>query len=70
MNINYNANAILEAEMIDGKETITVACENCGDVWKLEDSDIFLKSLEDGNVILKSWPYFECPHCGHWIPLF
>lgn len=60
MNINYNADAILEAETVDGKETVVVLCEKCGDVWQ----------LEDGDVILEPWPRFECPHCGHWIPLF
>ena len=60
MNINRGADAVLEVETLDGKETIRVICENCGDVWE----------LEDGDVVLEPWPRFECPHCGNWIPLF
>ena len=60
MKVNYNADAILEVEMVNGKEVITVACGNCGDVWE----------LENGDIILEPWPRFECPHCRHWIALF
>lgn len=60
MNINYNSDAILEAELVDGEENIIVVCENCGDVWQ----------LEDGDICVEPWPHFTCPHCKNWIPLF
>lgn len=58
--INYNANAIIEAEVVNGKETLIVACGKCGDAWQ----------LEDGDVCVEPWPHFQCPHCGEWISLF
>jgi len=59
MNINYNDRHIVEAECVDGKETITVACD-CGHMWLFEDYE----------YELQPWPHVTCPTCGAWIPLF
>ena len=42
--------------------------------WKYRNADrvynSVMNNVKDGDIILKPWPRFECPHCSHWIPLF
>ena len=59
MNLNYSDEHIIEAECINGKESIKVACD-CGNIWLFEDYEFELAP----------WPHVTCPHCGTWIPLF
>ena len=52
MNINYNADAILEAEMVNGKENIIVACPKCG-VYHLPHRVCKACGYYDGREVIK-----------------
>ena len=60
MDINYHNENIIEAELVNEHEIFTVVCSKCGDVWKLDEKELYIAP----NM------YFRCSHCGEWISLY
>ena len=56
MQVNYRNENIVEAELVNGKEIITVICPNCGKRLQLEETDI-----------INPYAYTICPHCENAI---